>query len=122
MIDTITFDELIADPDLAQPFVITRALRARDLSGQDWEQANTTINAFGIVQPSPVETTAIYTPEGERTNTTCIVWTTYPLQCGIDGQAEDQITYNGQNYRVHEVTQWTHAGVFYKATCTQVPQ
>ena len=116
----INVDEVLADPDFAQAFTITRSLRVRDTSGAPLELVNTVIQAFGVVQPSTVETKASYMPEGEHADSTCVVWTKTPLQCGVGGQGADVITYNGQNYRVHDVTYWTHAGLFYKANCTQV--
>jgi hypothetical protein len=116
----ITVDEIFDDPDLVQPFTITRALRVRDTSGAPVELPNTVIQAYGVVQPAPVETRARYTPEGEREDTMCVVWTKTLLQCGVNGQAADVVTYNGRDYRVNEVTFWKHEGGFYKATCTQV--
>lgn len=118
---TIEFAELITDPDLAQWFTVTRSLQVVDQSGNTQVFAQQPLDVYGIVQPAPPETTALYLPEGERTNTNINVWTTTPLQVGIDGTAADVIGYNGQRYRVCKITNWTHAGIFYNAFCVQIP-
>ena len=118
---TIDFNDLLSDPDLAQWFTITRFLQVVDQSGETQVFAQEPLSVYGIVQPAPPETTALYLPEGERTNTNISVWTTLPLNTGVDGTAADVLGYNGQRYRVMKTTHWTHAGVFYNAFCVQIP-
>ncbi len=95
-----------------------------------------TYNTGGIVvadpSPSVVPVDAMIVPllggpqlmrleEGLRSRDAIEVFTAVALQASAPEQCPDVITYNGRQFQVEVVDDWTAAGNFYHALATRVP-
>lgn len=60
-------------------------------------------------------------PEGLRSRDAIEVFTAVALQVSAPEQRPDVVTYNGRQYQVDVVDDWTAAGNFYHALATRVP-
>jgi len=102
---------------MCETFVIRR--NSGHWAGGKWITDNTTtINAEGIVNmASPEET--LHMPEGDRITGNIAVICEQELfssRNGTNPGTSDQITWNGENYDVHEVHPYPNRG-YWKAVC-----
>lgn len=110
----INVSDIVADPDFAQPFVVTRDSGGTMVLGI-WQAAVSTLNLYGVIEPAtPEELNQI--PEGDRVNGIVAFWCNRLIyETGVEnnsnaGGISDTIAWNGNNYRIVKVTPWNNFG------------
>lgn len=104
----------IFDPELGRTsFTVTRPVYTRTSSGVT-EQAATS-SALGTIHPAAPEELQLL-PEEERNETCIVIHTDFALSLGQDSgkryTGPDRITWNGKDWRVVSVRDWSLFGYF----------
>jgi hypothetical protein len=109
--------KVLSNPQFKDDFIVNRSNGS--WQGGDFVQsAPTVLNYTGAVVPADYKT-LIQVPEGDRTSEIMTFLSTQPLYVTHAGEQEtdgtsDVITWNGHNYRLYQVKNWSSYG-FYKA-------
>lgn len=101
--------ELLFDPDLgAQEFEVTRRT-GKWSGGRMAVESEETIKAIGIIQPPSAEQLAFF-PEGERRKGQIVIYTTTTLHLTEGTDITDDVTWNGEKYKLVNVKRWDDYG------------
>jgi len=93
--------ELLADPDFAERFTVTRSQESADDHGRQ-QASPTTFPVVGVIQPaSPEQVESL--PEANRSSSTIAVYSPELLTDGSETLAADLVAWEGQDYRVVSV-------------------
>jgi hypothetical protein len=109
----INMADVVNDADFAQAFTITRNSGA--WVGGNWIADATEVPGYGIIEPASSRDVQMI-PEGDRVTGMMAFWSSAPLYI-TDAAAQvtsDQITWNGELYRLLFVYPWSDFG-YYKA-------
>lgn len=100
---------LLGDRDLgAQTFTILRRT-GRWERGSFVVDDSQTLTAVGIIQPASPEDLQLF-PEGERRRGTLAIYTQTILHITEDPAISDEITWQGESYKVVRVDRWQEYG------------
>jgi len=112
----ISVAEVVTDPDLAEPFVITRSQGGSFIAGV-WSNQVITVNGYGVIQPStPEELEQI--PEGDRVLGAMSFHSADPLYetntTGVNTPSgiSDVIAWRNQTYRLVKIFPWEDFGYY----------
>lgn len=101
--------ELLFDPDLgAQEFAVKRRT-GKWVGGRLAVSNETVIAAIGIIQPPSAEQLAFF-PEGERRKGQIVIYTTTELHLTEGTNITDDVTWNGEQYKVVNIKRWSDYG------------
>ena len=108
--------DAIFDPELGMTdFTVSRIVYTRTASGTTSQAA--TSSALGTIHPAAAEELQLL-PEEERGETAIVIHTDFALSTGEDKgkrfTGPDRITWNGRDWRVVAVRDWSMFG-YYKA-------
>lgn len=100
---TISFADLANDPDLGQPFTIIRTAGGQFVRG-GWSGKTQNIPTYGLIVPAD-DWALAQVPEGDRVTGSmmAITTTTLYLTSEAAGAVSDQISWQGDRYRVVHV-------------------
>lgn len=106
--------DVFLDPELGMTaFTVTRPVYTRTPSGTTMQAA--TSSALGTVHPAAPEELQLL-PEEERSETAVVIHTGFALSAGEDRgkrfTGPDRITWNGKDWRVVSVRDWSLFGYF----------
>jgi hypothetical protein len=114
----INVSELIDDPDFCQP----EPFQVRRQSGQwinnRFVTTETLIPVSGIIVPMKTKD-IVQLPQGDTITGAIEIFTHCPLQTtrlgssGEDGVIADEVTWNGEVYKIHKADDFTNYGYFY---------
>lgn len=106
---------LLTDPDLgAESFTVIRTLLTP--VGGLLQRSESTFIASGVLQPEASTPTTLRA--GDDTDAPRLrIYTAFPLIAGLLPHAADEILYQGQRWKVTEVTDWRSRG-FCRACAT----
>ena len=101
--------ELLTDPDLgAQEFPLRRRT-GKWQGGRMLVDQDETITAIGVIQPTSSEMLQFF-PEGERRNGMITIFTQTILRESDDKKTSDDVTWQGETYKVVRVDRWDDYG------------
>ena len=112
--------ELIDDPDFAQSFVITR--RSGVWSMGRFSVEDTSINAYGIIDPHSTSELDVNNPDGSLIQGRLTVYTHTQMYVTVlnptsqSGYISDEITWKGNQYTVISDENYSDYG-YYAYTC-----
>lgn len=115
--------DVVNDPDLAEPFTITRS--SGQFAAGGWTSASTTIQAFGVVTVAGAKQLDMI-PEADRVHGSRVFICEQPMyvtsETRQDGQSgtSDILVWNDVKYRVHSVGNYNNRGGFYFAVATRM--
>jgi len=116
----IDVQDVVNDPDLAQPFTILRSTGIW-VTGV-WTPTQTVIQSYGVIaEPSVRELDMV--PEGDIVKGMLVFWSSEPIYAthateGVGGSS-DMLIWRGNNYRVLTVRQYEDY-LYYKALATRM--
>lgn len=100
---------LLFDPDLgAQEFTIKRRT-GKWIGGRMTVDSETIIRAIGVIQPPSAEQ-LVFFPEGERRKGQIVIYTTTMLHLTDGSDIADDVTWNGEQYKLVNVKRWNDYG------------
>lgn len=100
---------LLVDPDLgAQSFTVRRR-KSEWAAGRMTVTSDETFTAVGIIQPTTPEQLQFF-PEGERREGTISVYTKEILHLTEGENVSDDVTWNGEQYKIIRVDRWQDYG------------
>lgn len=100
---------LLFDPDLgAQEFTIKRRT-GKWIGGRMTVDNETIIRAIGVIQPPSAEQ-LVFFPEGERRKRQIVIYTTTMLHLTDGSDIADDVTWNGEQYKLVNVKRWNDYG------------
>lgn len=116
---TLDVSEILADSDFVDDFQVVRSQRSVNAQGLTVDTPGVYFT-FGNVQPTP-DSTLRRLPEAERIGDFMTVVTQFQLRALTSTTAPDQVVWNGRNYRVMVVNDWSNYGRgFVQAVCKSV--
>jgi hypothetical protein len=108
----IDVTEILADPDLADSFVVTRTRQITDTHGRTVALQPSTTTVVGVVQPMSGRTLNMM-PDMVNVSGAIELWTTYRLEGPSETTQSDVVTWQGRNYMVQNVQPFTNYGQGY---------
>ena len=108
----IDLSEIVNDPDLGQPFTITRT--TGEFAAGGWQaDAPTLIPAFGVITVASDEALQ-QVPEGDRVAGSMMVFTQTPIYQTLVNQSgiSDTLVWRGNTYRVQAAGPWEDYGYY----------
>lgn len=112
--------DILADPDFADSFTVTRAVQTVGSDGMA-AQTVTTAAASGVVQAGSGDVLNLL-PESARVAGTIEIHTTFRLKLATATGPADVVTWGGQDYLVTLVNDYSSFGAGYvMAVCTLRP-
>lgn len=116
---TIQISELISDPDFAQAFTVTRTA-GQWVSGVFTNDQPVYIPFIGVIEPMKTQDMLMF-PEGDNIRGLVNVYTIEPIyttrldeSTGTSGAFSDEITWQGEQYKIIQVQNYSDFG-YYKA-------
>lgn len=112
--------DVVNDPDLAEPFIIERSSGGQFVSG-GWSEDTTEISVFGVVTVA-TEKQLESLPEADRVHGIRAFFLQCPIYVTSEerGGTSDILVWNGVNYRVLQVAQFQNRGGFYCALAARM--
>jgi hypothetical protein len=112
--------EILLDPDFVDSLVCARQTQTVDDNGIATDSAVST-PFYGVVTNNTGDL-LMRLAEGSRINGSITVHSRFLLQAGGDGQDADIVTWNGRQYTVTNVGDWSRFGIgFTAANCELIP-
>jgi galactose-6-phosphate isomerase len=112
--------EILLDPDFVDSLVCARNTQTVNDSGIATDTA-ATIPFYGVVTNNSGDL-LLRLAEGSRISGSITVHSQFLLQAGSDGQDADIVTWNGRQYTVTNVGDWSRFGRgFTAANCELIP-
>jgi hypothetical protein len=112
--------EILLDPDFVDSLVCARQTQTVDDNGIATDSATST-PFYGVVTNNSGDL-LMRLAEGSRINGSITVHSRFLLQAGSDGQDADVVTWNGRQYTVTNVGDWSRFGIgFTAANCELIP-
>ena len=112
--------DILADPDFADGFAVTRAVQTVSSAGLA-TQTTTTTAASGVVQAGTGDVLNLL-PESARVSGTIEIHTTFRLKLATGTGPADVVTWGGQDYLVTQLNDYSTFGAGYvMAICTLRP-
>lgn len=107
----VNVQDLIQDPDFAQPFTIYRKTGA----WQDgaYTQSEQQLTAYGIIIAANAKD-LLQVPEGDRVKGIMVFYSTEPLLVTNSAGTSDQVVWRGERYRLFPTWPYVDYG-YYKA-------
>jgi hypothetical protein len=103
----VNVEEVMNDPDLAQPFTILRSTQGAFLNGV-WQNTPDEIQSYGPIRPASSREISML-PEGDRVGEIKAFWSSQPIYgtraTQAKGESSDILKWNNLYYRVLQVVQ-----------------
>ena len=110
----IDMSELVSDPDFAQAFQVERQSAGTFANEGVYTTTATTLNRFGVIQPSKSEDLIKFLPEGERQGNFITIHCAQDVLMG-DGNTQmgDIVIWRGDYYKVAFSKPWDMHGYWF---------
>lgn len=110
----IAVSEVVSDPELAQAFQVKRQSAGTFANEGVFSTTETTLDRFGVVQPSKSDDLLKFLPEGERQGNFITIYCAQDVLMG-DGkdQQSDVVIWRGDYYRVAYSKPWDAHGYWF---------